>query len=77
MDDEATADRIIEQLCLTAGQLMEDSSVAAAMRMPTLPHARRSRIQQLHAAGRDIYLLVAAAEVMFSRSRREEQDHQS
>jgi hypothetical protein len=67
MDDEITAKEIIEYLYLRAGQLMEDNSVAAALRMPTSSDERQLRVQQLNVAGRDIHFLVGAAEVIARR----------
>ena len=67
MNDEITARQIIEHLCLAAGQLMEDNSIAAALSMPTASEERQLRVQQLQVAGRDIHFLVGAAEVMLRR----------
>lgn len=67
MEDEITAEEIIEHLYLRAGQLMEDNSVAAALRMPTSTDERQLRVRQLYIAGRDIHFLVGAAEVIARR----------
>lgn len=60
-------DQIIQQLCVTAGSIMEDASVAAVTRPPANAEDRRSSFVALKRAGKDIAALLVAAEVLARR----------
>lgn len=58
---------LIDQICTIAGMIMEDASVAATVRDAT--PSVEARIASIAAAGRDIVVLAAAAEVLVQRLR--------
>jgi hypothetical protein len=66
-DRSAHLEDLIQQLCLEAGRLMEDSSVEAAHAAPALPIEINARLARLRQAAEDIAALAAAAEVLNRR----------
>lgn len=61
------ADQIIQQLCVTAGSIMEDASVAAVSQLAATADKRYAHLLALRQAGEDIAALLAAAEVLMRR----------
>jgi hypothetical protein len=58
---------IVQELCVRAGMIMEDASVAAVSRMSADPVVRRATITELRVAAADIHALIAAADFLERR----------
>jgi hypothetical protein len=61
------ATQLVVELCLAAGLILEDASVACAQVLPKRGPGRRARVQSLRQAGEDIAALLSAAEVLNRR----------
>jgi hypothetical protein len=66
-DTSTRLEDLVQQLCVEAGRLMEDTSVAAALAAPALPIEINARLARLRQAAEDIAALTAAAEVLNRR----------
>lgn len=58
---------LIASLCLEAGRIMEDESVALALSLPTLTSSIAEHLAAARQAGDDIAMLAAAAQVLLRR----------
>jgi hypothetical protein len=59
---------LIAGLCLEAGRIMEDESVALALTLPTSTGSIAERLERTRQAGEDIVALAAAAQVLLRRN---------
>ncbi len=57
----------ISAICLEAGRIMEDESVALALTLPTSLRSLAECLATVHVAGEDIAALAAAAQVLLRR----------
>jgi hypothetical protein len=60
--------KVIANLCLSAGQIMEDTSSELALILPNDPAALAARLQSFRTAAEDILALIAAAQALHRRS---------
>ena len=58
---------LVAALCLEAGRIMEDESVALALTLPTSSASIAQRLEAAREAGNDIAALIAAAQVLLRR----------
>ena len=58
---------LVAGLCLEAGGIMEDESVALALTLPTSATSIAKRLEAARTAGDDIAALIAAAQVLLRR----------
>ena len=64
----STSRELIASLCLEAGRIMEDESVALALSLQTSTTSIAERLGIARRAGEDITTLVVAAQVLLRRS---------